>query len=166
MPQHPNRWYMKHKLHLPSKLLLYNAEMMTKINRLKSWTPSHPPKYCGTSQATHFQLKGSICIPGEHLFSPALWYYRQETASSSLVSTCGLQFNHHPFPSTIFLSLHPLINVRCAPVMLHHTSGKVTRVSASPATKVTVSLALVRRLLQWEEEYLSSFVIWKRSLTK
>lgn len=31
-----------------------------------------------------------------------------------LVAVCGFRFNHHPFPPTIFLSLHSLINVLCA----------------------------------------------------
>lgn len=50
--------------------------------------------------------------------------------------------------------------------MLHHTSGEVTRVSASPATKVTLSLTHFHLLLAREEEYFSSFVSWKYSLTK
>lgn len=33
---------------------------------------------------------------------------------TGLVSMCGLQFHHHPFPPTIFLLFHSLINVPCA----------------------------------------------------
>lgn len=56
------------------------------------------------------------------------------------ISMCGLQFSHHPF-SSIFLSLHGLINVLCAlwRRIIHQTKwpGSVQR----QAAKVTLSLS-------------------------
>lgn len=110
--------------------------------------PTVPPfQYGGISQVTWFQLKGSICIRGEHLLSSALWYYRRETASGVLVSMCGAPIqlssvSTPPLPSLSFLSLHSLINVLCAlwRCIIHQPKwpGSAPR---QPATKVTLSCA-------------------------
>lgn len=157
---------MDRKLYLPSKLLLHNAMMMTRINRLKTYhlLPIPPPlQYGGPSQTTRFQLKGGICIPEEMLGFMILPPGDLRTGASSPCVGSNSTIIH--FPHYLFIITQSNKCAVCS-VMLHHTSDKVTRVSASPNAKVTLSSSHFHPLLPREEEYFSSFVSWKYSLTK
>lgn len=128
---------MEHKLYLPSKLLLHNAKMMTKINRLKSKkTPpfkmvAHLRPHISNLKATFVFLR---CIFFRPLYDITAKRVKVR-ASSPCVSSNSTTIH---FPRYLFIIIQPNKCAVCC-VMLHHTSEKVTWVRASPATKVTLS---------------------------
>lgn len=157
-------WYMDPKLYLPSKQLHHNAKMMTGINRLKTWiiptfsTVAHLGPHVSNLKAAFVFLWST--------FSRLLYDITARRLRAGASSPCvGSNSTIIHFLHYLFIITQPNKCAVCS-VMLHHTSDKVTRVSASPTTKVTLSSSHFHLLLPREGEYFSSSVSWKYSVTK
>lgn len=151
---------MEHKLYLPSKLLLHNAKMMAKINRLNSGI--FPPFDTVAHLRPHIpKLKATFVFLGS--VSPRLLYditTGGPRAGASLPCVGSDAAVIH-FPRYLFIITQSNKCAMCR-VTPPHTSGTVTRVSVSSTHQGyprSRSPADTRNIIHL-------FVIWKYSLTK
>lgn len=149
-------WSIDPSLYLPSKLL---HTMQGGHKEEHTHTLTHRLQYGGT----HFQLKGSICIPGKRRLSRFMILPPRDGGASSPCVGSNSTVIH--FPRYLFMVTQSNKCAVCS-VMLHHTSDKVTWVSTSLTAKVTLTSFAFHLLLPREAEHFFSFVSWKYSLTK